>query len=86
MFARDTPAGEYTINVFGFAVGGPVPVHIEVGMGTSGDDMHTLVKTDMTVNPRQERTVIRFRVDSIGAVVPGSVNQVFNPLFIGGQR
>lgn len=86
LFARDTPAGEYTINVFGFAVGGPVPVHIEAGIGNGGGEMHTLVNTDMMVNPRQERTVIRFFVDSNGEVVPGSVNQLFNPLFIGGGR
>lgn len=82
MFARETPAGEYTINIFGFALkDASVPVHIEVSMGKSGNDMHTLINTDMDIRPRQERTVIRFRLDEDGNLIDGSSNQVFKPLF-----
>lgn len=84
MFARDLPAGEYTINVFGFAVYQPISVHIDIGISTGGDSMHTLAKTDVMISSRQERTVIRFMVDDKGQIVPGSVNQVFKPLYIGG--
>jgi len=84
MFARDLPAGEYTVNLFGFSVSEPVSVHVEIGIGASGEDMHTLTRQDMIINSRQERTVIRFMVDDNGQVVPGSINQVFRPLYIGG--
>lgn len=84
MFARDTPAGEYTINVFGFAVDDPVSVNIVIGFSAGDGGMSSLPGADMVIKNRQERTVIRFMVDDKGQIVPGSINQVFKPLYIGG--
>ncbi len=78
-FARDMPAGEYTINIHGYSIpDGTVKVHIEVSLGR--ESMHLLVNTDMDIRQKQERTVVRFSLDDKGRVVPGSVNQVFKPL------
>jgi len=84
MFARDTPAGEYTINVFGFAVDEPVSVNIVIGFSAGDGTMSSLPGADMIIKNRQERTVIRFMVDDNGQVVPGSINQAFKPLYVGG--
>lgn len=79
-FARETPAGEYAINIHGFRLTGPVMVHVEVALGRSAEAMTLLVSTEILVNPGQEITVIRFRLDGDGNVVPGSENRVFRPL------
>lgn len=74
-FARATPAGEYTINVHAYNAAGEETVHVEVSLNGS-----LLVNTDMVLRPKQERTVIRFRLDENGHVVPGSANEVYRPL------
>lgn len=78
--ARETPAGDYVINIHGFSLKEPLVVHIEVALRSPGQHMQKLVTTDMELRPHQERTVIRFTLDDQGKVVPGSVNQVFKPL------
>lgn len=83
MVASDLPAGEYTFNVFGFSVSEPTNVHVEISIGKDGNSMQ-VHKFDVLVASRQERTVMRFRIDSSGEVVPGSENNVFKPLYIGG--
>jgi hypothetical protein len=83
MVARDLPAGEYTFNVFGFSVSEPTNVHIEISIGKDGNSMQ-VHKFDVLVASRQERTVMRFQIDGSGEVVPGSENNVFKPLYIGG--
>ena len=74
-FARITPAGEFVVNIHGFAIPQPVIVHIEVALNGS-----LLVKTDMEIRQKQERTVIRFTLDGRAMVVPGSQSQVYVPL------
>lgn len=75
-FARATPGGEYIANIHGYSLKhGPVPVHVEISLNGS-----LLVKTDMILAPKQERTVIRFRLDGDGGIVPGSESRVFQPL------
>lgn len=83
MTARDLPAGEYTFNLFGFSVSEVTTVHVEIGVGKDAGSMHVFTY-DLPIANRQERTVMRFRVDDKGEIVPGSINSVFKPLFIGG--
>lgn len=80
-FARSTPAGEYAVNIHGYSLPfGPVKVFVEVSMGAQADRMKTLVSTEIELRNREERTVVRFKLDGNGNVVPGSVNQIFLPL------
>lgn len=75
-FARATPAGEYVVNIHGYSLKhGPIPVHVEISLNGS-----LLVKADMDLAPKQERTVIRFRLDGNGGIVADSVSRVFQPL------
>lgn len=75
-FARSTPAGEYVVNIHGYSIPGPsVTVHIEVALNGA-----FLAKADMPLQPKQERTVIRFKLDGQGNLVAGSENKVFAPL------
>lgn len=83
MVSRDLPAGEYTFNVFGFSVSEPTNVHVEIGVGKDGNSMH-VYKSDVLIRHRQERTILRFKIDGNGELIPGSENSVFKPLFIGG--
>jgi hypothetical protein len=80
-FARQTPPGEYIVNLHGFRLlQGPVTVHVEIALGKTDDTMHTLLVADVVVKPMQEITVIRFTLDGSGNVVPGSENHVFKAL------
>jgi hypothetical protein len=75
-FARSTPAGEYVVNIHGYSILGPsVSVHVEVALNGN-----FLTKADMGLRPKQERTVIRFKLDGQGNLVPGSENKVFKQL------
>lgn len=75
-FARSTPAGEYVVNIHGYSIPGDlVTVHIEVALNGA-----LLAKADMDVRARQERTVIRFKLDGEGNLVPNSENRVFKAI------
>jgi hypothetical protein len=75
-FARSTPAGEYVVNIHGYSIPGDlVTVHIEVALNGA-----FLTKADMDVRARQERTVIRFKLDGEGNLVPNSENRVFKAI------
>jgi hypothetical protein len=84
-YARITPPGEYVVNVHCFSCLGPTDVYVEVAMGRSAGSMRMLYKGTITINVKEERTVIRFRLDDKGYVVPGSVNRVFIPLRSAGK-
>ena len=79
-FARETPAGEYAINVHCFACSGTTVVYVEVALGRSAAGMSLLFKGSVELKPKQERTVVRFRLDQDGNVIPGSVHHVYRPL------
>lgn len=83
MVARDLPAGEYTFNIFGFSVSETTSVHVEIGIGKDAASMNVYTY-DLPIASRQERTVTRFMVDGNGEIVPGSINNLFKPLYIGG--
>lgn len=80
-FARSTPAGEYVVNIHGYSIPPSVRgeetvvVHVEVAMNGA-----FLTKADMELRPKQERTVIRFKLDGQGNLIPGSENKVFKPV------
>ncbi|RUW04065.1 hypothetical protein [Mesorhizobium sp. M1A.F.Ca.IN.020.04.1.1] len=71
-FARSTPAGEYVVNIHGYSLQAPLTVHVEVALNGA-----FLTKADMELRAKQERTVIRFKLDGQGNLVPGSENKVF---------
>lgn len=73
-FARATPAGEFTVNLHGYSLPtGPVSVHVEIALNGA-----LLVKADMEVKAKQERTVLRFTLDGQGRVATS--NTVFKGL------
>lgn len=74
-FARSTPAGEFVINLHGYSIPAPLVVHVEVALNGA-----FLAKADMEIRAKQERTVIRFKLDGQGNLVPGSENKVFRAL------
>jgi hypothetical protein len=75
-FCRSLPAGEWIINIHGYSVPQAlVKVHVEIALNG-----RLLVSRDVDLRPKQERTVVRFRLDGNGQVVPGSENEVFAPL------
>jgi hypothetical protein len=80
-FARSTPAGEYVVNLHGYSIpssvqgGTAIVVHIEVALNGT-----FLAKADMDIRAKQERTVIRFKLDGQGNLVPGSENRVFKAI------
>jgi len=80
VFARSTPAGEYVVNLHGYSIPASVVVHVEIALNGA-----FLAKDDMEIRPKQERTVIRFRLDGQGNLVPGSENKVFRALRSAGQ-
>lgn len=79
-YSRSLVPGEYVVNVHGYSISGKKRVHVEVALGKTADQVKTLVSTDVEVSPGQELTVVRFRLDADGNVVPGSVHRAFKSL------
>ncbi|TIT84100.1 MAG: hypothetical protein E5W55_34920 [Mesorhizobium sp.] len=59
----------------GYAILGPVTVSVKISLNGS-----LLDKTSLEVHPKQERTVIRFKLDGDGKLVSGSEKRVFKAL------
>jgi hypothetical protein len=78
-FSRGLPAGEYVVNIHGYSVAQELPVEVEIRRA-DGNGSALLVRETMTIRQAQERTVVRFRLDASGNVVPGSMNRVYKPL------
>jgi len=74
-FARSTPAGEYIINVHGYSLQEPLTVSVKISLNGS-----LLDKTSLEIRPKQERTVLRFKLDGQGKLVAGSENHVFKAI------
>ncbi len=83
-YTRGTPAGEYIINVHCYqcAEGLPVLVKLEVGVKiTPQGYMTPIIYTEATlVEIGEEITMVRFKLDKAGQVVPGSVSYMFEEL------
>jgi hypothetical protein len=79
-FSRGLPAGQYVVNIHCYSCRrGDESVQVKIEYG-EGRDTKLLLEETLTLAPAQERTVISFKLDDKGNVVPGSVNRVFKPL------
>ena len=84
-YSRGDPAGEYIVNAHmyrGVNVSYPVPVKITVNVKRDSSKSATPVATTTVElrKPNQELTALRFRLDSAGQLVPGTVNSLFKGL------
>jgi len=79
-YSRGLTAGEYIVNIHGYSLSAETTVNVEIRLGGSVERMKLLLETSLTLRQGQERTVVRFRLDAKGDVVPGSMSQVFSPL------
>lgn len=80
-FARGASAGEYVVNAMLYTShDGKLQIHVHVEV-TNGHNDVILRRTASLTFPTQEITVARFRLDRHDAIVPGSVNDLYRPLF-----
>jgi len=84
-YTRGTPAGEYVVNVHmyrGRGVSYPVAAKIvaSVKSDPTGPAKQLVATTVQLRKEGQELTALRFRLDSDGRLVDGSVNSLFKPL------
>lgn len=85
-YSRGLPAGQYVINIHGYSIRDvAVQVSIEVRFGSPGASPKLAFEETLTLVQGQERTVIAFRLDDKGNIVPGSVNRVYVPLRSAGK-
>lgn len=90
MYSRGLVPGEYVINLHLYRAFGeqiPVPVDVEISVKrpdpTNGgkDGIQVLAYRQVLLTAeKQERTVIRFRLDANGNIVDGSVNNLYRPM------
>jgi hypothetical protein len=81
IYTRGLPAGQYVANLHCYSCRrGNETVKVEIRFGLPGQAPRLLAEETVVLAPGQERTVIAFRLDDKGNVVPGSVNRVFKPL------
>ena len=83
-FSRGIPPGDYTVNLHLYNTNSiplPITVLVEVTLHKDGSKPIRLAIRQITLTRVwQEVTVIRFRLDSNGSVVPGSVHELFKQL------
>ena len=81
-YSRGLPPGEYVVNVHmyrGVGVAFPIPVKINVRVNRDAGKTTTipLHTTEVALRkPNQEVTAVRFRLESDGELVPGSLNSL----------
>jgi len=76
--ARTLPAGKYTINAVMFSSwDGVFPVHVwTIVTEIKGDMSKVLLRSDGELNiNKEETTLVNFRLDDTGNIVPDSVNK-----------
>jgi hypothetical protein len=83
-YSRGIPPGEYVVNVHMYGrlkPGLSVPVKVVVSVKQPGVDTRQILQTTVPlVRHNQEETAFRFRLDSKGDLVPGSVSTLRYPL------
>lgn len=80
-YSRGLPAGDYAVNLHLYSGASNVSVFVEIRFGPPGVSAGLFLKETIQLSELgQERTVVRFRLDGNGKVVPGSVHKVFVPL------
>lgn len=77
-YSRGLPDGRYVVNIHGYSLEHETPVQVEIAIADGGAT-RSVVKTTLTLKPKQERTVISFRLVN-GQVETGSENSVYVPL------
>jgi hypothetical protein len=82
-YSRGLPAGEYILNAHCYTCASAVPVSFEVRLGGPGERQELLFSGTETLPPKQERTLVRFKLDANGKVVPGSASVIFEKLRVG---
>ncbi len=89
-YSRGIPPGEYVVNVHMYgplSVGSKVPVNIVVSIKKPLEDTRQLLATIVHLERHgQEETAYRFRLDSAGDLVKGSVSTLWRPLITGARR
>ncbi len=80
-YSRGTPAGEYTVNLHLYRNNaGRLPIPVVVAVSVKHDpntSMHPIATEEVELaRVGQELTVIRFALDSMGKLVPGSIHHL----------
>ncbi len=83
-YSRGIPAGEYIINVHCYACGAFVPVTVKLEVTAKakpqGAVVHLVYAEVTLVAQNEELTMVRFKLDKDGKIVPGSMNHLFETL------
>lgn len=84
-YSRGIPSGEYTVNLHMYRAGVsafPIPIKVVASVKASPDEStrQLLTTTVMLHKENEEVTAFRFRLDSQGSLVAGSVNSLNRPL------
>lgn len=86
-YSRGIFPGEYVVNAHMYGVKPPdlvVPVRIVVSVKTKFESAHQILQTTVMLRDRnQEETAFKFRLNSDGELVPGSVSTLRHPLITG---
>jgi hypothetical protein len=77
-YSRGAPDGDYVINIHGYKLNGPISVRVQVAKA-DGSSVQTLLDSVVELRPRQEITVVRFRIVG-GKIDAGSFNSIWMPL------
>lgn len=83
-YTRGTPEGEYIINVHCYSCAGAVPLLVKLEVQSKSTPQATLQKivyTEVTLrSSKEEVTMVRFKLNSKGSLVPGSLNHFYTQL------
>ncbi|MGH6932750.1 MAG: hypothetical protein ACREEE_10010 [Dongiaceae bacterium] len=89
-YTRGTPAGEYIVNLHMYrTMNAILPVEVKVvvsSKATLADSSRQLVATTVKLKrENEELTAVRFRLDTDGKLVPGSIHSLYKGLRTAGQ-
>lgn len=83
-YAREVKAGHYVFNLHCYRchIGLPITAHVEIREANmTGGLSRSLLNTTVILSRHDEEiTIVQFDLDDTGAIVPGSVSNVFTPL------
>ena len=83
-YTRGIVAGEYVVNVHCYRCRVlPQKVHVEVSINdlSTSKSIKKVATTSLNLTANgQEKTALRFKIDSKGNLVPNSLNNIFRPL------
>jgi len=89
-YSRGIPQGEYVVNVHMYGPltpGVTVPVSVVVSVKPKYGELRQILKTTVNLTRRnQEETAYRFRLDSNGELIDGSVSTLRRSLITGGKK